>query len=102
MGIPGAEPGGHSSGVGTTDNHDLLIVLLHFSEEVGEVSKTLLRVQISQVLHAPVIEGLRVTIETVLEDEETSVVLGANHEGVEAGVGHGAPVLTADVEEDGA
>ena len=36
----------------------------------------------------------------MLEDQELGVVLGSDHEGEEASIGHRAPVLSADVQED--
>ena len=102
MWVSGAEPGGHSAWIGASNDHNLNVVLVDFADEVSEIGQALLRAEVGQMVDAPIIEWLRVTVETMLEHEELSVILRSDHEWVKSGVWHSASVLTTDVEEDGA
>jgi hypothetical protein len=69
-------------------------------EEV-DVREGLSRVQVLQVVHGPVREGLRGAVVTVLQDREQTVQLLADLEGIASLCRRSAGSLTADVEEDG-
>lgn len=96
------KPGGHGSRVATAnDEHLASLVRVHLSNEVSQVSQSLLRVQVTEILELPRVEWLRVTVEAMLEDHESSLMIGTNHERIEAGVRDGAAVLATNVDKDG-
>ena len=97
------EPSREGTWVAATDHKGLdLVVWVNGAEEVGKIGKSLLRVESCEVLEFPGVGGLRITVETMLEHHESSVVCSTDHEWVKAGVGHAASVFTTDVNEDGA
>ena len=102
MWVTRAEPSRQGTRVRASNNDNLDVVWVHFSNEISQICEALFRAQILEAVKGPVFERLRVTVEAMLENHELSVVLRADHEWVEAGVRNSAPVLTADVDKDGA
>ena len=80
MWVARAEPSRHSTGVGASNDKDFDAIRIHLSDEVGKIRKSLLRVQVLEGIKAPVIEGLRISVEAMLEYHELGVVLRRNHE----------------------
>ena len=75
MWVSRAEPSGHSTWIRATNDHNFDVVLVDFADEVSEIGQALLRAEVGQMVNAPIVEWLRVTVETVLEHEELGVVL---------------------------
>lgn len=96
-----SEEGGEGSWVRAADHHDGSIgfVLVAELNEVGKVSKPLLGTEVFEVFGLQGGEGLRLSVEPVLDSNEQCLVLRSDHEGVESVLSDGAGVLAADVKE---
>ena len=96
------EPGRKSTRVASTDDEHLAgLIRVHISNEIGQVSKSLLRVEIAEVIELPRVKWLRITVETMLEDHKSSFMSGTDHEWEESRVRDTASVLTTNVDKDG-
>ena len=103
-GILRLEPGSEGARIASTNYNPVgfvseLVVLV--IDEMSNVSKCLLRVQVAQVLSLPRVERLRFTVVAMLKGVEKTTVLSANHHRVHMLIGRGARPLTANVEEYG-
>lgn len=98
------EPGRESARVASTDDDPVSLAaedLVLTINEACNVGQSLLRGQIVEVVDGPVVEWLRITVVSVLEGDEKSVVIGADHHWEHLSVGWSASPLTANVQEDG-
>ena len=100
MGVSRFEIGRKGSWIAASDDNKLcVLVLLLSSNEVCQIRESLLTREVLKVLIRPIIEWLRSSVVSVLQNEDSAFVLSSHLQREHPGVRHAAGVLPTNVKE---